>query len=390
MRSRVTQTLPSWMYIGIFFLILGAVEVYRVLIATAEGPDPLFARGFYGYQIVVGSGAAFFGFWRATMFSPISNVSYGAWLRTTPWLPGKPMPMGPWHLGIPDVLPIGVLCVLAAYGGWDRVWIPMMAVATAFTVGISFHQLHYGWNVLACVAGYLIIAVSLVTRHEILVVVLPVLMWMYSTYSVRESLRQYAADNGGGKNFELFAQMFNPYADHSPPQDINDAVYSRMARSDNSLATSVFGSGLLAFFWFCTLYVLVPSTGNAYEDEAMAPILTFAFSFLVICIAAIRWFGYRIWVKRPISIMGRIWLGMFIIPKFDVILLPPAAIGAVGFAAAWVALRIQWPPTLWQPVVLMLCLLIAAKAPPSFMTWRLTGAHTTSNSYGRQQWVEGL
>src|SRR5438128_1226149 len=56
--------------------------------------------------------AAIYGLWRASMH-PAADTAYRAWLATTPWTRGLPLPRGPIQLVMQDIVFLGVLAAMS-------------------------------------------------------------------------------------------------------------------------------------------------------------------------------------------------------------------------------------------------------------------------------------
>jgi hypothetical protein len=77
----------------------------------------------------------------------------------------------------------------------------------------------------------------------------------------------------------------------------------------------------------------------------------------------------------PINIWGRLTTGRLIIPGYDQVVLAPFAVLAVGIAAWYVPLWLEFNPIFATPIALAMMWWIIWGMPPSLRQWRLTGNH---------------
>lgn len=91
--------------------------------------------------------------------------------------------------------------------------------------------------------------------------------------------------------------------------------------------------------------------------------------------------GYCVWQVRrfiwshapPISFLGRLVTGRWLIPSYDVALIPIVYyLGAIGATTLLVLPSVGWPARYVLPVMLTLYLVLMNLACPDLDTWRLT------------------
>ena len=64
---------------------------------------------------ILGTAAGFYALYRLWRFHPACNLAYAAWLKTSPWTPHKPLPLGPVHPVWQDAVVLGVMTVFAQW-----------------------------------------------------------------------------------------------------------------------------------------------------------------------------------------------------------------------------------------------------------------------------------
>jgi len=73
-------------------------------------------RGQMSWPVLMG-GTIAYAFWRAIGFHPLFRPAYATWLAASPWTSRKPLPLGPIHLVLQDVLLLGAVAFLAWLNG---------------------------------------------------------------------------------------------------------------------------------------------------------------------------------------------------------------------------------------------------------------------------------
>src|SRR5579872_2970049 len=95
-------TLPNGSYVGAFLLgYLISESIFHFLIG------PGFERVTSEGMIVIAATA--YGLSRSFGFHPVFNAEYHKWLATTPWTNRLPLPAGPAHLVLQDVVVLAML-----------------------------------------------------------------------------------------------------------------------------------------------------------------------------------------------------------------------------------------------------------------------------------------
>ncbi|MCA8997513.1 MAG: hypothetical protein KDA80_11010, partial [Planctomycetaceae bacterium] len=95
---------------GLLFLLLAGIPVLARLAFMREVAFPLEDPAGLG---LIGMLAAAYGVYRVAAYHPIYQKEYREWLERTPWRFGLPLPLGPVHLVLQDLVPLAILLGLA-------------------------------------------------------------------------------------------------------------------------------------------------------------------------------------------------------------------------------------------------------------------------------------
>src|SRR5262245_32056558 len=101
----------------------GYVLAFLLLYVLVEAAIPVWQRFVWGApvdnwmgELLIQVATIVYAFHRVLAFHPAINTEYRTWLRTTPWTNRYPLPVGPIHLVLQDVLVLAALAGLA----WAR------------------------------------------------------------------------------------------------------------------------------------------------------------------------------------------------------------------------------------------------------------------------------
>jgi hypothetical protein len=135
--------IPAWMPLTILLLAIGAAILHKSMLRWQFNLDDLDASDI-GALTLFGllSSYAFYGMFRALNLNPLilqgrHAIAYRAWLQTTPWRPGKPLPLGPVWLSWQDVVILLPMLPLAVLFGGDPVTWLFMAICALLVVRVA-------------------------------------------------------------------------------------------------------------------------------------------------------------------------------------------------------------------------------------------------------------
>jgi hypothetical protein len=322
----------------------------------------------HNQSVVVLIACGAYGIYRIVAFHPAWRDGYMSWLKTTPWSARQPLPLGPIHLVWSDALVVlageallmrwpvhlhlaGVVCFLAAY---------LFFLMVGF---LCTGQIRFAWAIL--------FGLGLLTLCPTTVSAVPLVFGLYGVgylgirrsleafpwpldngllqVNVETAMRQRAAKSGRG-----FANLGWPFG-RLQGFELKPAI-----RCETGLLLSL----LPAWYLFLILRRETP-------DEA----LWFVAGAAGAGACLIRVCIYTCGCAPPISLLGRLATGRWIIPGYDRVLVAPLLAVAAG---------VGLPPLLdWAgvmqcvaiPIGVAASFAIALNAGPTLSTWRLAGDH---------------
>ncbi|HEY2589155.1 MAG TPA: hypothetical protein VGI81_25655 [Tepidisphaeraceae bacterium] len=298
---------------------------------------------------------------RASKCHMTSQAGYRKWLRTTPWHPGMPLPLGPATLVWSDGI---VLLILAALAHWHlhvTIALPILGMCCGFAVGcLPVLTQTFGWGayVIALGLAFELKAVgSAVTFKSLPMLYLgsaiAVGLAAWAQFSVRQSLRGFPWEIDPSKQAPPRPGWLSMI-----PRDCAPLVSLRTA-----IATSVFFGA-----WVWALLSL--NEGTIDRGRAFVVIALFAMFG-----ALVRFAKYYGNYRAPMSPLARLLTGRLVIPGYDYAMIAP--IGAIVVPAA-TALGTAWlraPAALIAASGVAVSIAVLLIAPPTLRNWELTGCH---------------
>lgn len=331
-------------------------------------------------------------------FLPFPDTPYRAWLLTTPYDGRKPLPLGPVHLVPQDLLVLGALeAVLVAYGNIAS----GMAVAFFLAIYTVFGTV-FAWNLgirIETTGALAMGAVAVLVSTELL----PVLICFLVAYglifvAIRRALPRLAREETGVSGFGvLTAPETEPPRDDTPGNIEIDLSNTRGTNAEPSLRygwplgplspvtprrriplrEGAILSALSGLYFYAagerivtSVWADAPALRPADWPERIA--VSFLVAILAVC-AVWRLFIFWKTHRSPISPLGRLFTGRFVVPGYDKVFLSPLLAMAVAPVLALPLLALGAPVKLVVPTAVALGLFIAIEGPPSYAQWHLTG-----------------
>jgi hypothetical protein len=296
---------------------------------------------------------------------PANLPAYRRWLQSTPWTWRKPLPLEAVEFRIPDAV------LLAAWTGFTAWWLAadVLAPAVAMLGGYVLVSLTWlgktkrgeTWLIVwglgaAVVAGW-------DTR-----LLLPLAAGLYVV--CWRALRAGLADFPWGLDEPKSRQLppIFPWQHLKPLHE--ETPQARASKHRCYLLLS------LTFGWlvYCIATRREEMTIDAPQKNPreIAMVLSAAVGMWF---AFVRWAVYRANRSPPILLRTRIWTGRLIIPRYDVMLLAPLAVGVASLAlpaALWLA-KVPAPALMGVTGGALLALTLCLG--PSQRVWQLTGQY---------------
>lgn len=324
---------------------------------------------------LLGAIAVSYGAFRGSAFHPAHRPKYREWLVTTPWRVGLPLPIGPLHLVVQDVLYVGILTALSRL----HADVPWSAIPGVFLFGYLFTiatgLVGTGQYRHAYVAALVLSGVLTLKSHYLAVLLILAGLYPILWHGVDQSLRVI--------NFwdsESLRQLQIAFSRTTRLQEVSRTKllgwpFERLApQSDPNPIRGgwIIAVAFLAGWWsFVMLSFLPPSVRRV--DEIVGPLAILA--AVVVGFACLRVARYVVGYLPPINLLGRLFTFRWIIPGYDVIFLAPLLMAALYALSLWIIVEFNVPIRLGLPITVFLEALAFLACPPSLHRWRLTGNH---------------
>jgi hypothetical protein len=328
---------------------------------------------------ILGTAAAFYALYRLWRFHPACNLGYTAWLKSSPWTPRKPLPLGPVHPVWQDAVVLGVLSAFARWHAHMDPALPVMVFGLVYLVAmILLLALTRTW-IPCLLLGFIWPAPALPVMRGWptlgIIAALVAVIW----YGHRKSLRAFPWKRTGlilpesGRHNQRQSVMEMqirielpsnapavrasnlgwPFAWLSPKFECNSV----------STSTSFFVSALFGWWAYCAI------VGFEIESSPAAILLFAAFA------ALLRFGIYCPGLGPSFNLWGRLASGRIIVPGFDQVVVTPLLVIALAIAGG-VAIRHfgSWYPVASACVVGLLWFTLLSGGP-TMRKWILTGQH---------------
>ena len=312
---------------------------------------------------LIGFGCLLAGALRAGTFHPHYVKKYAAWLMATPWRPGVPLPLGPVHLVWEDLiflLPVTAFTVLDAQ---LSPWIPVSAYLLAYSSALlgtlrGNRAIWFGlllsfvWSWPVAVFDHFAVALG---------IALGVVM-VCSQLMIVLSLRDFPWNLGDGMR-EVdrrpragLAWPLDRVGPITQPKPVSPAIGWTLAS--------------LAGWWvFIGLSDLAPLFNGLLMQTIAVEV-----PGIFVLLSVMRFLKYcgRHW--PPISLLGRLFTGRWIVPGYDYVLIAPLLTCALSYLLPRLLnnhLRLPLSAALTASAATAVLLNLG----PTLKNWQLTGHH---------------
>jgi hypothetical protein len=374
---------PPVVMVAVFAVAYGMVEAGLWVIQYAAGnfnadisriPEIMSIR-----SGILGTAAAVFALYRLCRFHPAGNLGYAAWLRSSPWTPDKPLPLGPVHIVWQDVVVVGVLAALAQWHDHVNPALPAIAFGIAWLAGMTLLlALTRTWLPCLCL-GFLWPALSLPAMRGLPTLGIFGAIFLVVWYGHRKSLRAFPwwpgrAGAAGSMpparaRSWLEVEVRIPALAYTPAVQSSDLGWPfqwlspKTAHAPIPTSTSRALSALFGWWAYCAIVSL--------ELPPSSAVLLF---FGVIA-AFLRLAIYCSGVVPPFNLRGRLASGRIIVPGFDRVWVTPLLVVALATAGGVaVGHAGQWYAAVTACTVALLCFALLSGGP-TMQAWLLTGQH---------------
>jgi hypothetical protein len=364
---RFALGVPRWVELAVMFAVCYLCADGLVWILRATVPRSAFLDAelrtilLFAHLGVLCAGAGVWTLGRASGYHPVSNAGYRKWLRTTPWHPGMPLPLGPATLVWSDAIVLAVLVALAHWHLHVPIVLPILCFCAAFAVGgLPALSKTFGWGayVVALGLAFLVKAVGVALLFESLPMfyvgtAIAVALAAWTQFSVLRSLCGFPWEKDPSTQAPATPGWLSMIA-----HDCEPLVSLRTA-----IATCIF---FVVWVWAPLSFY----EGIFTRGDAMGLVAVFAGSG-----ALIRFLRYYGAYRAPLSPLARLVTGRLVIPGYDYAMLAPIGAILAGNAMSVGLALLRAPAAVIAASGIGISLAVLLIAPPTFRNWQLTGLH---------------
>jgi hypothetical protein len=324
--------------------------------------------------------ATCYGIWRVAAFHPFYRPAYAEWLKQTPWTSRNPLPAGPIHLVIQDLVVAAVFVAAMHSSALPRQWIPV-AILVGHSMAAGLAVFWTGPRAIAYTIGTLLGLLVLVLKDLKMALVVAISTSLVAHGGIRASRDRFPWEMPEavarfflgliGRKAEMPKRVIGYPYDGLSPQPPEPTL---------PLADGIALSLLPAWWNFA-------ANANLSNDDDVAGLGTLCM-YVLLGLIARRSVVYLINCRPPISLWGRIMTGRWIIPGYDRALLAPLVAPIVGIGLLAFGIRSEVPLKFVVPACIAAVLLVTLNMGPSLRTWRLTGAYRLVPTKDRKNLIE--
>lgn len=335
---------------------------------------------FAGYRLFIQLLAAlFYGGHRVATFHPAYDAEYRKWLECTPWTPRHPLPMGPLHLVLQDVVVLTASMILTRISDARVLYIPAVFLSS-YCLSLAVVVWSTGQKFLAYALGAALGLVIVFVQNPVGALLSSMAATLITPVAIRRSLAAFPWELPWYADGRSWQQMVEDYKQRQWGWPVD--VFAPKVPHAWITPIDGLGASLLVGWWFFAVY-------HQVDEKLHAVLLSFWIQGLSIS-AIVRLGVYFKNHRPPISIPGRIFTLRPWQAGFDHVFLAPLAAVSLGIVAMILAIFASqaWPvAALWGLVLprwselpiatagVALSLMILLLGGPPLERWRLAGRH---------------
>lgn len=334
--------------------------------------------------------------WRAFSLNPVCQPRYLDWLRTTPWTPGKPLPLGRIELAPQDVLWLTAASV--AFWHWPGSLFVPLAYLVPYALILSFVCYATKHYISAGTASGLIAMLPLIamsSEQPLLTLGCAGAATATAEWGWRRVLRDYPWDAVPTSRFQFDAiqrqeadgscawwPLVHPWRGTTIAPLIDYRETLLLAGYCGWLAATA----TMTFNW---IEVHDAANQNRPAVDVMRSTLLLLAGIAGVTAGLVRLYRYAIWCAWPLSLWGRKRTGRLIILGYDQIFIAPMTTMAAGLIIPIALLLLGTPTAVIAFVTTFAIVLSAVGIGPTLAVWSLTGEYhmmkntPTTKSRGR-------
>lgn len=370
---------PLWM-LAVFIIAYGLLEGGLRLIEFGSpnlkgeifsAPEVTTVR-----SLILGTAAAFYALYRLWRFHPACNLGYAAWLRSSPWTPNKPLPLGPVHLVWQDAVVLVVLTVLARWHAHVDPALPVIVFGLTYLIAMTLLLAFTRTWVPCLLLGLLWPTPMLPTMRGLpaagIFAALVLVIW----YGHRRSLRAFPWRRDGPEAMPparakslLQTEIRIEGLSTSPASAITNLGWPfrwlspKLQCNFISASTSLSLSALFGWWTYCAMVGL---------EMPLGPV---AILFFAAIASLLRFAIYCSGLGPSFNLWGRLASGRIFVPGFDQVLVTPLVVVALAIGGG-VAIRHAGSWSLEASAFMVALIWFALlSGRPTMRKWILTGQH---------------
>ncbi|HEX3997820.1 MAG TPA: hypothetical protein VHX65_04660 [Pirellulales bacterium] len=324
----------------------------------------------------------FAGVLRAKTNHPLFWIDYGRWLARSPWRLPKPLPMGPVHLAISDVVFNLIVMALLHDTAFNLVRVPLLFLIGYLGVACAglwrTHVKAFAY-ILAFGLGF----VARVWLNPWIAIEAAAVLYPVASMGLWRSLRKFPWSISIAPS-ELAAPIkltmsidLNQWMAQQRPKTLGWPF--ELLRPEYPETGIQPGDGMLLSLllgWW--LYAVTAQM----EDIARRPLLYLALIIIPASMSVVRLQRYTYFCHSPINSWGRLFTLRWIIPGYDKVFVAPLLTAAVpGIVIVWIVKNPAVEPLAVVPVAIALASMAALNLGPTLHAWRYTGQHRMAPRY---------
>jgi hypothetical protein len=357
--------LPSGWIVALFMLFLLIEEVIWLWLAYTTGDTCALLQQ---RLAMVGSVCVGYAVFRIMAFHPLFRSEYRKWLESTPWSSPKPLPVGPVHLVVQDLVVLGILFALLHTWHMDVLDV-LVVFAGAYQLAVAASLWPTGLRWRCYTILFVLGLVVRFNQNPLVALVVLVALYPFTRLAVRRCLERFPwqlphwwprfdLKPNGTQEQRKFGQSNLGW-----PYDLLRPIKPRL---EITLADGTALSVLLGW-WAYAIAANISNDGQqGTAVVAHAIVLGAALTRLMIYCQNYWW---------PISLWGRLWTGRWIIPRYDRVLVAPLLAVALHFVGMFALLTLRLEFSVWIAITLAVPIWILLNGRPKLFDWQLTGGH---------------
>jgi hypothetical protein len=350
--------------------------VYLFVLLLGGQPDSTAFAGMRLFTQVISMVS--FAIFRVSTFHPVNSSSYRQWLCSTPWQPGRPLPMGPVAIVPQDLVVIAASMLLTRCLTINVLYVPIAYLAT-YHLALATVVGACGERLLAYLLGLALAAtLAVINRAEIALSVCMATM-LLGALGLHRSLRAYPWPGLAEIDLSQYGQTPSQKNEKRLgwPWDILSP--SPTALDAHIASIDVIGVSLLVgAFYAAAMRQLSP------EGRMVPLMLHLTAGSSIPSIVRISQYLKNHWA--PISLFGRLRTRRPWQQRFDVIAIAPIVAFAISFCSVVAVFYLggrmgrrgqnfEGIMVMLPPLGAMLSTMIILGAGPQLNRWKLAGRH---------------